>query len=98
MSVIYAMQRANGDVFALDHHGRIRVPLFHNSRSAMLARSRNFGMLLFKPVTLDAGLLDELVQTGGGNDVDFWLVDDPSISLNRGCLVPYAQLPRNNGS
>jgi hypothetical protein len=92
MSDIYAMQRANGDVFALDHHGRFRVPLFHNSRDAMIARSCNWGMLLFKPVALDAGLLEELVPIGGGNDVDFWLVNDPSISLKRGCLVQHAQL------
>ena len=91
------MQRANGDVFAFDHHGRLRVPLFHNSGSAMLARSRNFGMVLFKPVTLDAGLLEELVPPGGASGVDFWLVNDPSINLNRGCFLPHAQLTKNIG-
>jgi hypothetical protein len=49
MSDIYVMQRANGDVFALDDHGRFRVPLFNSSSDASLARLRNFGMLLFKP-------------------------------------------------
>ena len=92
MSDIYAMQRANGDWFAFDDNGRFRVPLFHSSRDAMTARSRNWGMLLFKPVALDARLLKELVPVGGGIDVDFWLVNDPSISLNRGCLVERAQL------
>ena len=92
MSDIYAMQRANGDVFALDDHGRFRVPIFHSSRDAMIARSRNWEMLLFKPVAFEAGLLKELVPMGGGNDVDFWLVNDPSISLKRGCLVQHAQL------
>lgn len=91
-SEIYAMQRANGDWFALDDDGRFRVPLFHSSRDAMMARSRNWEMLLFKPVALDARLLKELVPVGGGGDVDFWLVNDPSISLNRGCLLERAQL------
>ena len=92
MSDLYAMQRANGDVFALDDHGRFRVPLFHSSHDAMMARLRNFGMLLFKPVKLDASLLKQIVPTGGAAEVDFWLVNDPLVSLNRGHLIEYAQL------
>jgi hypothetical protein len=37
MSDIFVMQRANGDVFALDDHGRFRVPLFTSTRDAFLA-------------------------------------------------------------
>jgi len=92
MSEIYVMQRANGDVFALDDHERFRVPLFNSSGDAFLARLRNFGMLLFKPVQLDADLLKQLVPVGGAAEVDFWLVNDPLINLNRGRLVTPAQL------
>jgi len=92
MSNIYVMQRANGDVFAVDDHGRFRVPLFNSSSDAFLARLRNFGMLLFKPVPLDAGLLKQLVPVGGAAEVDFWLVSDPLINLNRGRLVQPEQL------
>jgi len=92
MSDIYVMQRANGDVFALDDHGRFRVPLFNSSSDAFLARLRNFGMLLFKPVQLNAALLKELVPVGGAAEVDFWLVSDPLINLNRGRLVHPEQL------
>jgi len=92
MSDIYAMQRANGDWFALDDRGRFRVPLFLSSHDAMMARMRNFGMLLFKPVALDARLLKEMVPVGGAHDVEFWLVKDPLVSLNRGRLVEHAQL------
>lgn len=91
MSDIYAMQRANGDVFALDHNGRLCVPLFHSSRDAMTARSRNGDMLLFKPVALDTRLLGELVPKGGQN-VDLLLVKDPLRSLKRGDLVDHAEL------
>ena len=98
MSDIYVMQRANGDVFALDDHGRFRVPLFNSSSDAFLARLRNFGMLLFKPVQLDAGLLKQLVPVGGAAEVDFWLVNDPLINLNRGRLVQPAQLASLMGS
>lgn len=89
---VYAMQRANGDVFAMDDHGRFRVPLFHSESDALLARLRNFGMLLFKPVKLDAGLLKQIVPSGGAAELDFWLVNDPSINLNRGRLIETAQL------
>jgi len=92
MSDIYVMQRANGDVFALDDHGRFRVPLFNSSSDAFLARLRNFGMLLFKPVQLDAGLLKQLVPLGGAAEVDFWLVSDPLVNLKRGRLVQPEQL------
>src|SRR6476659_10018125 len=92
MSEIDVMQRANGDVFALDDHGRFRVPLFNSSSDAFLARLRNFGMLLFKPVLLDAALLKELVPVAGAAEVDFWLVSDPLINLNRGRLVQPEQL------
>ena len=92
MRNIYVMQRANGDVFSLDDHGRFRVPLFNSSSDAFLARLRNFGMLLFKPVPLDAGLLKQLVPLGGAAEVEFWLVSDPLINLNRGRLVKPEQL------
>jgi len=92
MSDIYAMQRANGDVFALDTKGRFCVPLFHSSRDAMTARSRNVEMLLFKPVALHAGLLRELKPKGGQTNVDLLLVKDPLQSLKRGDLVDHAEL------
>ena len=91
MSDIYAMQRANGDVFALDNKGRFCVPLFHSSRDAMTARLRNRDMLLFKPVTLDARLLRELTPKSGQN-VDLLLVKDPLRSLKRGDQVDHAEL------
>jgi len=92
MSDIYVMQRANGDVFALDDHGRFRVPLFNSSSDAFVARLRNFEMLVFKPVQLDADLLKEMVPVGGAAEVDFWLVNDPLINLKHGRLVQPEQL------
>ena len=86
------MQRANGDVFALDHKGRFCVPLFHSSRDAMTARLRNGDMLLFKPVALDDRLLRELVPKSGQNNVDLLLVKDPLRSLKRGDLVDHAEV------
>ncbi len=92
MSSLYAMRRANGDWFALDDRGRFRVPLFGSQSDGMLARISHQGMLLFKPVALDAGALGELVPTDGAGDTDFWLVDGPFTSLKRGRLIDRAHL------
>ena len=86
------MQRANGDVFALDDNGRFRVPLFHSIHDAIMARLHNSGMLVFKPVALDARLLREIVPFGGAAEVDFWLVTDPMINLNRGRFIGPSEL------
>ncbi|HEX8687790.1 MAG TPA: hypothetical protein VF736_08805 [Pyrinomonadaceae bacterium] len=92
MNSLYAMRRANGDWFALDDRGRYRVPLFGSRWGGMLARVSHWGMRLFKPVALDAHALEELVPAGGAGETDFWLVEEPFTSLNRGRSVDRAQL------
>lgn len=92
MSDIYAMRRANGDWFAFEGRGRFRVPLFHSSHDAIMASLRNSGMLLFRPVALDAGLLKEMVPAGGSSYVDFCMVKDPLVSLRRGKPVEQKEL------
>ena len=92
MSDIFAMQRANGDWFALDHYGRLRVPLFHSIHDAMMARLRNFGLLLFEPVVIDALFLKNIVPSAGENEVDFCIIDDPFASLSRGATVGRREL------
>jgi hypothetical protein len=82
MNDIFAMRRANGDWFVMEDHGRVRVPLFHSSHDALMARVRNFGMLLFHPVALDARSLNEIAPVREGN-VDFCMVSDPFASLKR---------------
>lgn len=92
MSDIFAMQRANGDWFALDHQGRLRVPLFHSITDAMIARLRNFGLLLFEPVVVDALFLKKIVPLPGEDEVDFCVIDDPFAGLNRGATVARREL------
>ena len=92
MSEIFAMQRANGDVFALDHNGGFCVPLFHSNSDAMTARSRNTDMLLFKPVALGDRLLREIAPQRNGSDVALLLVNDPLRSLKHGRLIEHAEL------
>jgi hypothetical protein len=92
MSSIFGMQRANGDWFALDDRGRLRMPLFSSVRDGMLARGSHWGMMLFKPVALDTLALKELVPADGVSETDFWLVDNPFTNLKRGRSIDRAQL------
>lgn len=80
---LFAMRRANGDWFALDDSGSSRVPIFHTSGAAMLARARESGMECFRPVVLDPVALENLLTTDEGNAC-FWLVADPLMKLSRG--------------
>jgi len=43
MKSFYAMRRANGDWFAVDDNGRMRMPIFKSSRDddSPVARQRN---------------------------------------------------------
>jgi hypothetical protein len=94
MNVMYAMQRANGDWFAFDDHGRLRVPVFRSSWDAMSARMSHPGMLLFKPVALNEHALREMAAGEANSVVYFWLVDNPSINVNRGHLIEHTELAR----
>lgn len=90
LSVLYAMQRANGDWFALDDHGGFRVPVFRTSKAAMVARSRDSGMECFRPVVLDERGLKGLLAPDG-SPTSFWLVTDPLMNLKRGQPLDVAQ-------
>jgi hypothetical protein len=88
---LFAMQRANGDWFALDDHGLFRVPLFHTVNQAMIARSRDTGMECFKPVPLDEAAFMDLTTTDAGKAC-FWLVENPAMKLSRGRPLDRQQL------
>jgi hypothetical protein len=92
MTDICTMQRANGDWFALDNNGRPRIPVFQSSHDALMARLRNFEMLLFSPITLDPRLLNEIVAAYGQSEMDFCMVNNPFTSLKRGSPLQHAQL------
>ena len=92
MSSVYAMQRANGDWFALEDHESFRVPVFASNTEAMQARAFNVEMLVFRPVLLDERALKDLAPTDGGRPAYFWLVKKPSTNMKRGAPLTYADL------
>jgi hypothetical protein len=87
---LYAMQRANGDWFAVEDHGRLRMPIFHSSKAAMVARSRHSEMECFRPMMLDQRAVQNL-ETEDGTAPCFWLVGDPSTNLRRGRPLDFDQ-------
>jgi hypothetical protein len=92
MSSIYAMQRANGDWFALKERAKLRVPVFSSNREAMQARAFNVEMLVFKPVLLDERALKDLEPADGERPSYFWLVEKASTSMKRGVALSHLEL------
>ena len=91
MKSFYAMRRANGDWFAVDDKGQVRMPIFKSSGDAMLARSRDSGMECFRPAVFDAGALEQLRKTDG-NSASFLIVADPSRNLKHGLRATFTEL------
>ena len=88
------LERANGDWFALDDHGRFRVLVFHPCREVMQSQARHPDMLRFRPTVIDEQVLNGLALTEGDSAVYFCLVDDPFAKLKRSRPVERTQLAR----
>ena len=91
MKSFYGMRRANGDWFAVDDNGHLRMPIFKSSGDAMIARSRDNGMECFRPVAFDSSALEQLRMTDG-DTASFLMVADPSRNLKRGLRLGFTEL------
>ncbi len=91
MKTFYAMRRANGDWFALDDKGDLRVPIFKSTGDARTARLRDSGMECFRPVMFDVGAFEELSRTDG-QTASFLMIDDPSRHLKHGLRLGFSEL------
>jgi hypothetical protein len=92
MTDIYAMQRANGDWFALEQRDGFRVPVFSSHKEAMQSRAFNVEMLVFKPVLVDERALKDLVPANGQRATHFWLVNDSCVNMKRGVAFQHKEL------
>ena len=92
MSTVYAMQRANGDWFALEQREGFRVPIFSSNREAMQARAYNVELLVFKPVPLDERALNDLAPAEGQRPAHFWLVKDACVNMKTGVALQHSEL------
>jgi hypothetical protein len=91
MKTLVAMRRANGDWYALDDKGGLRVPIFLSQRDAMVARSRDPGMECFRPTVLDEAAYKNLTTTDQGSAC-FWIIEDPLRRLSLGRPFDQKQL------
>ena len=91
MNSFYAMQRANGDWFAVDDNGCLRMLIFKSSGEAMMARSRDSGMECFKPVAFDTRAFKEFKMTEGDR-ASFLVVADSSRNVKRGLRLNFTEL------
>jgi hypothetical protein len=89
---MYAMQRANGDWFALSEKGKMCVPVFNSNRDAMQARSLNIQMLHFKPVMLNEQTLNDLLPEKTEAAASFRIISDPTLNLSRGPTLDHIEL------
>ncbi len=89
---MYAMQRANGDWFALNQREGFRVPIFSSNREAMQARAFNVEMLVFKPVLVDERALRDLAPVDSQAPSHFWLVNDACVNMKRGVALEHSEL------
>jgi len=89
---MYAMQRANGDWFALNQREGFRVPIFSSNREAMQARAFNVEMLVFKPVLVDERALRDLALVDSQAPSHFWLVNDACVNMKRGVALEHSEL------
>ena len=89
---MYAMQRANGDWFALNQREGFRVPIFSSNREAMQARAFNVEMLVFKPVLVDESALRDLAPVDSQAPSHFWLVNDACVNMKRGVALEHSEL------
>ena len=92
MNTMYAMQRANGDWFALNQGEGFRVPIFSSNREAMQARAFNVEMLVFKPVLVDERALRDLAPVDSQAPSHFWLVNDACVNMKRGVALEHSEL------
>ena len=92
MSPVYAMQRANGDWFALEQREGFRVPIFSSNREAMQARVFNVELLVFKPVPLDEHAIKDLAPVEGQRPAHFWLVKDACVNMKTGVALQHSEL------
>ena len=90
MKNFYAMQRANGDWFAVDDDGDLRMPIFKSSSEAMIARSRDSGMECFRPVVFNGDALAKLSTEG--DTACFFIVADPARKLKHGLRLGSTEL------
>ena len=90
--MVFGMQRANGDWYAVFQGSGYWVPIFATSTAAMTARSQDSRMECFRAVEISERALQHLITTH--ENPGFRLITDPLRNLKRGQVLDPDQLTR----
>lgn len=90
--MVFGMQRANGDWYAVSQGSGYCVPIFATSTAATTARSQDSRMECFRAVEIGEQALQHLITTH--EKPDFRLITDPLRKLKRGEVIDQDQLTR----
>ncbi|HEX8185595.1 MAG TPA: hypothetical protein VF747_12605 [Blastocatellia bacterium] len=87
MSEMYVMRRANGDLFAEEIDGKLKIPIWVGLEAVARYRERNPELMTFLPAPLSRPLMQK-IQSGLGREgaKEFFLLseDAPDAYLDNG--------------
>ncbi|MCI0486836.1 MAG: hypothetical protein L0229_09575 [Blastocatellia bacterium] len=95
MSELFVMRRANGDLFAEQMHGRVRIPVWPSAEAVARYKARNPELMIFWPVRLDRSLMKQ-IKAGFGKEgrTELFLLseDAPDAHLDDGKPVAIEEI------
>ena len=87
MDELFVMRRANGDLFAEQIDGHVRIHVWSSAESVARYKTRNPELMIFWPVRLNRSLMKQ-IKAGFGKEgtVEFFLLseDAPDAHLDDG--------------
>jgi hypothetical protein len=89
---MYAMRRANGDLFTLIIDGNDYVALWPDEISARRYKSANPELLVYLPVRIDRSIVErKLKPLATERPLRFWLLDekDPAAEFESGRIIQW---------
>lgn len=94
MSELFVMRRANGDLFAEQINGKLRIFAWSNETAVLRHKARNPDLIVFLPARLDRSLITRIRRLGSEGEPEIFLLsdDEPDADLNDGRPIPLAEI------
>jgi hypothetical protein len=91
MTKVYAMQRANGELFAIAPN---RIAVWANNENLARSRARNPELDLFRPVLVEGRVAEKINKITGGKHI--WLVEPitSNSDLKEGRWIDWTELDK----
>ena len=95
MDELFVMRRANGDLFAEQIQGRLRIPVWSSAEAVARYKALNPELVFFWPVRLDRRLIKQVtVGLESDETPEFFLLSDdaPAAMLDDGNPIAIGEL------